>query len=49
MIIFYLNCIGTWADIQTKKAIVCEPKFSDKLDEVMKEFYDAVEVNAGRL
>ena len=36
---------GKWADIMTKKAIVCEPRFSDKLDEVMKEFYDAIALN----
>jgi len=36
---------GTWAEIMTKKNIVCEPKFSDQLDQVMKEFYDAVAIN----
>ena len=38
---------GAWADIMARKTIVSEPRFSDQLDSVMKEFYEAVVVNDG--
>jgi len=39
---------GTWANIMQRKTIVSEPRFSDQLDGVMKEFYEAIVVNDGK-
>ena len=36
---------GTWADICAKKTIVSEPRFSDQLDTVMREYYEAIVIN----
>jgi len=36
---------GTWAELCAKKTIVSEPRFSDQLDDVMREYYEAIVVN----